>query len=297
MEAVTTFGLPSWSDNAHPCWACKCSTGNWNSLAGMTLTDWPWELKTIETYNHACEACEIRVTIASEIQLQQLRANLQYHKESSGPRGRALVRDMPEHGLLRKDRLEPSDECCDIGDLDVRNLPLRLTFWRRSCETAARHRNPLFSNPDVIPLDVLSVGEMHCMHLGVYKFYVAKVFTAVLEANVYDIGGGTAEHRRILGVSRLRADRMEWYKQQQREGSGEPLYPLGDLRGSMFNERTINTKAAETGSLVPFAVHLATTHDLPNKAALQRCGEALLRYHSVTRSCPRRLNAEQRQDM
>ena len=66
-----------------------------------------------------------------------------------GPRGRALDADIPALGLKKHDRLEPWTGLQDIGDEFDQLQPtggtslVRVCFWRRSEETATRHRSPL----------------------------------------------------------------------------------------------------------------------------------------------------------
>lgn len=45
MELVTSFGFPSWSDKAQPCWACACSHEQLHQLSGANVLQWPFPLK------------------------------------------------------------------------------------------------------------------------------------------------------------------------------------------------------------------------------------------------------------
>jgi hypothetical protein len=57
---------------------------------------------------------------------------LRYDKRSGGPKGRCLIRDLPELGLLQDDRLEPTPELWDVGALEDMGTPCVVTFWRPS---------------------------------------------------------------------------------------------------------------------------------------------------------------------
>ena len=54
---------------------------------------------------------------------------------------------LPGNILLKADRLEPSNTLLDIGEGfdNLCEFPCTVVFWRRSSETIALHRNPLFS--------------------------------------------------------------------------------------------------------------------------------------------------------
>ena len=75
--------------------------------------------------------------------------------------GRALKVDMPQIGKEKNDRLEPCATVQDVGEtfdnlVVDHSRPIRVCFWRRSEETAIRHRNPL----------LLSSSSLQCPHHG-----------------------------------------------------------------------------------------------------------------------------------
>lgn len=298
MEMVTSFGFPSWNDKCHPCWACECEQPELYHLEQADCLSWPFRLKNQASYNQACLACERVVVVRTKADLNKIVATLAYDHSSSGPRGRALRAALPEFGLEKGDRVEPSEAVADVGEISDLALPVRLTFWRRSAETATRHRNPLFKDPKVASVDLFAVDELHCIHLGIYNFFVAATFSRVVDANIFQVSATNQETKRTLNVARLRAELMAWYTLRRREHPEEPVYPLQDLPNAMFNHSTIKSKAAETGSLVPFAVDLLRRFGdkLVRGLELRSAGEALLRYHVVTRNSPRRLTVGQTQD-
>ena len=176
-------------------------------------------------------------------------------------------------------------------------FPAQILLWRRSSETSVRRRNPLLRDPDVASYELLVADEMHTVHLGVYNFYVAAVFTRFVENDVYNIGGGLADHRRISSVVRLFADLMAWRKLQKYLKLEEPVYTIDALTANMFSEDSISTKAAETWGLVPFCIEmLGRFPDLLGQRPLWAAGQALVRYHRVTRDSPRKFSTQQFQD-
>ncbi len=204
-EISLSIGFPTWADKNNPCYQCWCTRDNWKICRGVSAATWPWPLKDQDGYDAACTACEVKVRVVSEDTLRKIVALLRYDKSStsSAPRGRALIADVPEVFLLRLDRLEPSSSLRDIGLLTVESsLPLILTFWRRSRETATRHRNPMFSDPRICTARVIVVDELHTMHLGVFQCYIAKVFNIAIDEDVYCIGRSDKATSKTLTVAR-----------------------------------------------------------------------------------------------
>jgi hypothetical protein len=101
--------------------------------------------KTHLDYLEACADCEITVVITTAEHKSKLRAMLFYDRRPHGAHGRALRDDMPIFGLLKGDRLEPSQTLQNISLMEEAALPMTLVFWRHSKDTIARHRNPIFS--------------------------------------------------------------------------------------------------------------------------------------------------------
>ena len=241
--------------------------------------------------HHARSKC-----VLAQNDLTRIVALLRYDKSnnSSAPRGRALIVDVLVFNLKKNDRLEPSIEVPNIGDLSNDTpLPVVLTFWRRSRETAARHRNPLFADKRICTALAICVDELHTLHLGIFHPYLAKVLSSAVEDDVYMVGRGIDKGTaRILTVTRIRADLWAWYTDQQKTDPNTPVYRLADFVPSMFTANKIGTKAAESGSLLHFVVHLLRekAQAFKNSGALIAAGEPLLRYLHVTRHSPRRLS-------
>ena len=134
-EHSSTLGFPTCTTRTHPCFACHCGHA-----------DIPWAVKDHDTYETACRRCGRWIKSAD--QHANVVARLAWRKQNSGPRGRALDADFPALGLKKHDRLEPWMGLQDIGDefdqlQPTAARPVRVCFWRRSEETATRHRSPL----------------------------------------------------------------------------------------------------------------------------------------------------------
>ena len=296
-----SIGFPTWADKLNPCYACWCELSNWATYRGVSAATWPFQKKEETSYDAACAACEIKVRVVAVVILTRIIALLKYNKTagSTAPRGRALLADLPELHLMKHDRLEPSRELQNVGDLtNQTELPITLTFWRRSRETATRHRNPLFRDPRICTNKAIMGDELHTMHLGVFQSYIARVFSAAIDEDVYNIGATDKVTRKALTVARLRVELMEWYSVQRQNNPSTPIYALTDLVPTMISEKSLGTKAAETGSLLPFAVDLVRRNAavLRSPKVLFDAGEYLLRYLRITRNNPRKLPTSAHQD-
>ena len=190
MEFVTTFGFPSWKTIEHPCPLCWCTRRDWDRIAGLSPLSLPWASKTWADYVSACRSCERWVVVATLAQLYRLRAALFYDKRKGthASRGRALRVALPELQLLAGDRLEPHPSMPDVGVIDHCTVPIELLFWRPSCESMTRHRNPLFDEDlGITPEETFVPDWLHCFSLGVYQRIISWVWHKLFEMNVFDV--------------------------------------------------------------------------------------------------------------
>ena len=235
------------------------------SFAGVSVDGQPWPVKDMAAYDVACRACERRVRITSQEQLRRLSAHLVYDKRTTPQalNGRGLVHnDFPELRLTRGMRLEPGADLQDIGDLEEMIVPaggLELLFWDVPRTGLAKRRCPLFDGVSLTPGQLVP-DEMHTLFLGVFQLYILALSWAVLEDNVYRMGGA-GRMRDQLGIERFRVDLAAWYSAERRARPKTPLYELGsfDLTtiGSSRDKWTLHAKAAQTGTLLKFAVEQA----------------------------------------
>ena len=177
---------------------------------------WPWRRKSPADYVSAWSACVTTVTVLSN-RIRILRGRLRFNASKDGPRGRALEADIPELGLQRSDRLEPSRARPDVAVLNETECSVDLTFWRRRRETWVLRRNPLLEVLGVSVAITLVPDWMHGLSLGVFQSFISAVLFAFVSADVFQIGGGKTS---ILIGSQLRVREalFSWYKAQERLG-------------------------------------------------------------------------------
>ena len=115
---------------------------------GASLLSLPWAPVLQTDYDEAATRCEIPVNCANPETHKQIVRSLRYDKSKRGARGRALTTDLPHLGLLKGDRLEPSEMIPDVGGgFDRLTIfPVLLVFRRSSLVTVCHHRNPLFDS-------------------------------------------------------------------------------------------------------------------------------------------------------
>ena len=225
---------------------------------GITPLDLPWAPKALGDYEQACAACEQRVRVTTDRQLQQILGTLIYDKRKQGHHGRCLAAPLASLGLEKGMRLEPSVDCPDVGQLEslCGNLPMggvELVFWNTAAETLTRHRNPLLGQRTQLGPQELSIDELHTMHLGAFQAYIATVFWQLLLGDAYEVGEGLAEDAKIeQGVVRLRFELFQWYRQEKDAHPDRPIYVLQDFSRHLLNPKdkgSQEAKAAENGTL------------------------------------------------
>jgi hypothetical protein len=308
-ESATTIGLRSWAHHVHPCFKCFASGGPLGDIlhhSGLSVLEFPWKLKDMAAYEAACDACEVLVQIRSAAEFAVLIGALWFDKRKVGSSGRAVRRDLPQFRLVRGDRLEPTGEHPDVFAVDgITKFPIDLVFWRVAAEGLTRHRNPLFSRRShVLPTSICG-DEMHTCHLGVFGDFVIVVCWFCLDNDVWSLRqAGEAEDVYLQRAClRLRAEIFGWYKAERQRNPGTPLYEVQDVDLSLFRNksggRRLDAKAAESGTLMYFAVHAAKKllPDLPQCSALIAAGDCLLQYMRITRSTPLRMAPNSRQQL
>jgi len=280
------FGLPSWASNVNPCCWCMCTREDWYDLIDAIanlIDDLPWPTFTTQDYKDAIEACENYVHINDLACHNRLIAHLHFDQRRSheSSMGRCLKSHLPEFGLLAGDRLEPSREVPDVHKFDAqRNYPFIAVFWRRSRETATRHRNPflLFASVCSMVPDML-----HVVFLGIAQNYLGASLWVIIDANVWRFPHLTRDEFEVRSVGRLRDELMTWYASRRRvlhrlEGTTE----LDDLALSMLGSSDaplFKAKGAETKCVLPWVISLLEKHMalLPPRARmLHTAGTSLM---------------------
>lgn len=244
-------------------------------------------------YEEACVACEINVDITDESARMLLITTGGLGFDKNRTFGMILHAEIPELGLRANDRLEPSKHLVDIAQIEKVGFTGRVVFWRRRLDANRRpidhtnRRNPIFGLPHCSPTDVVQIDTLHCLHLGVIIFFIEHVLWATLDANVWQIPGGRPNILE-LGTSRIETDIKLWY-----QSTGVPrdrrLQRLTCKMLGSDGNRELKLKAAEAGTLLPYAVNLCRRflNHLDNGQALLLAGEALQHYMTVLKDSPR----------
>lgn len=267
-ELSSTFGLPAVSSNFGACPLCMHEGKDFFTVTGFTPFRMPARRKTFADWDQACSQCEINVSVTWE-QFQVLRPKLRAHRRPNGPRGLALLEDVPLHGLCRGDRLEPTFDMentyvCYTWTADTFPGTPRysLRFWRRSAETHARRRSPLFADHlGTAPCDILAVDYLHALSKGVFQYWGASFFKAFFSCDAMRTGARAYSEKKELSVMLLRARLWAWYKEERQ--AGIPHTELQQLVPSFFGSQkkpTMDLHASETNHFIRFAKVVFTEH-------------------------------------
>ena len=188
-EYSSTLGFP-----IKPCFACHWEHADMHQTSGFRPGHLPWAAKDHDSYETACRRCEQWITLQSAAAAQNANvvAHFAWHKQNSGPRGRALDADIPASGLKKHDRHERWTGLQDIGDgfdqlQPTAARPVRVCFWRRSEETATRHRSPLLDTELHTSVFSLTIDILHTWFLGIHRRFLGWVWWRVLEGNLFQI--------------------------------------------------------------------------------------------------------------
>ena len=216
MEFGPVLGLPGHASHTQSCAWCHCTVDTRDDASRYSAIDPPNARKTDADYDAACRACEIDVLLDHGTFIR-VRALLEYDKRADGARGRALTMDVGPH-LLKGDRLEPTATLPDVSLFDTLTPPCTVRFWRRSSETLAQHRRPLFSEETGISVDrSVCPDSLHVLSLGCILDILRLLFNAAFQWDVYEVGG-YQEQRITLSTNRLQFYLFAWYAADARAG-------------------------------------------------------------------------------
>ena len=265
------------------CPLCCKTTQDYLAFEGFSPMSMPDPFKTHAMFSHACDVCEIQTPVFNWRQFLEMRASLLPDATRDGARGRALVKDMPALGLLRKDRLEPTGELNDVYSIDslvqAAYTPRRFLFWRRSCETHMRHRSPLFDDRIGLTFEnCLAMDFLHNLSKGIFQTFCAYFFAAFFEADVLRTRIGNWEARVNSSVQSVRAMLFAWYRTER--GAGRIRTQVQNLVPSMFGTKTsptLDLHASETNHILPFVKMLLSRYaEIPNHGLWMRGIDSLL---------------------
>ena len=230
MEWATTLGFNSWNHGVDSCPLCFASVRDWAYARGLSVEDFPFTLKLWRDYCVACEAAE-HVVHLSNSQWRFLRSSLILDSRY----GRILSVDVPELGLKKWDRLEPSDSVPDVVKSFDSSNPIVATFWRSSDECGVKHRNPIFDIAlGTSPSDVLHPDWLHVFSLGLVRSYNGWVVWALVERNAWGVQDTTRPGKLISSTVKLRAELFKWYPAEA--AVGNHWSRVQNLKPGMFGD-------------------------------------------------------------
>ena len=200
------------------------------------------------------------------VEWSALRANLQYEKNTNSPTTGLILMSAHNGGLLKGDRVEPSWECKDTGQIlqPPRSLPLQITFWRRSAETRARHRHPLFDSRGRVAIGItvalFAIDVLHTIHLGLAQFIVLFIFWKLIGANVWNVAHAPNAGDNDASVQRLEHELAIWYRERARRFPDEKLSQVKTLKAFMIRPIYVIVGFFETGQLSVLTQYITHMH-------------------------------------
>jgi len=290
-EYVHTFGFPAWNSLEYGCNCCASPKHELHNVTGIDYLTWPWPRLDAAAFELSCSSCELSRQVTAD-SWRLLRANLHYDKrtDSKAFRGRCLQADLPVLNLLKGDRLEPSQGLTDTGsNFDDLSWPQTFTFWRRSQETAVRHRNPLY-NDDIgtSPDRTNSFDWLHCLSWGVFKDFLTWFVHELWAANVFRVPG-TGDAIIMASTPVLKSQLFDWYRQEKL--AGRTHTEVQDLVHTMFgtfSKPKLGLFASETNAFLLFSESLLARvgHMLPHSQRIQSCLTQLTRCYALIKQYP-----------
>ena len=253
-EIAHTLAVPQWSSGRHPCFLCKATRRDvYTLLNDCSATNFPWELKTHEDYEADCQAAEQRVGL-EEWSWTLLAEHLRPDHRKDGARGYTLDENLPELGLLKGDRLEPSAEnWWDPDNLWGETQPERAVMWRRSREGMCLRRNPLLCPEVGLTLDsILAIDVLHTLCLGVFMQFVHGAMWQLVQHLPHD-GPGLQANIREENMGQMRQHYRKWLRWSRKTRPDMQLTAVGEFSLEMLGSPQVpvlRAKAHETLTLL-----------------------------------------------
>ena len=284
---------------------CECNGGarpvtahsgfRGHNIGDISIDGHSWGTLADDSYEQSCQACEIHVLIDTHEKRNLIlgEGGLRWTRTTS----RSLSNDIEELGLKAGDRLEPGPGLRNIGNFETQEIGehgFDVVFWRATKDDQGRindrahHRCPLFGAAlGITPQSAMQIDTLHTLYLGALQKYVQAVCWNAIDSDVFHVGGPKSACIELT-TSYIENDMKEWYKTcnipvMNRVNHLKPSMLGNDLR------RDLKLKAAETGTLVPWAVDFSRRHraTLSRGGALKVAGEALVAYMDLLRAAPK----------
>ena len=229
---------------------------------------------------------------------------LYYDRRKRGSGGTALRCDVPELGLLRGDRLEPTEWLPDTADFKhVGVFPFTAVFWRTAREDLCKRRCPLWSRTLGLTLaKTIALDLLHAFFLGPVHIFSRNVVWLLLRANVWGRFEASAEDSFMVAVQCMKGELFAWYERRRRSHPQERLTEVSDLTPNMLGTRAepkLKLKAMECWGMFLFLLYFIEAHAArigDRISAYLRVGKLLERFYVVLKAHGHVLPAPVRQD-
>ena len=204
----------------------------------LSIEDGGWSETTPDNYEEACIAAEREIVVNREA-WRVIRIHLVYDKRPKGVKGRRINIDMPQHGLMVDDRLEPTPWMPDVALFDGWTVfPLRLRFWRKTCETKILRRNPLMDQRLGIGVQIFAPDTLHALNLGVLGEYAVQALWRMIRAQVWNRGRRmSVVERNELSIIGFRDDLFAQYDIRAGLNPLEHIHRVQDVTWAMLGKR------------------------------------------------------------
>jgi len=247
-EWPSSIGLPGATSKLHCCPFCTCTPDEFGQVVGLTILAVPCEKKSHDQYLDACAVCEHWVWVTAEVRAD-VRARLAFVKGDQA-KGRSLMVDMPDLGLRKNDRLEPSPHMPNTFEFDTKTPPFWALFWRTSVETQTRHRNPFFDIDIGVTIEAsLAIDFLHDCSLGNFKFAATALIHTLVAQNAFDSARLDKDSLWHNSATRIRSELFAWYGRERARGAEH--VQVQDLTEGMIRGE-LGTHGAETHGVLRF---------------------------------------------
>jgi hypothetical protein len=144
----------------------------------------------------------------------------------------------------------------DIGMFEkISSFPFPVRFWRRSEESIARRRNPLFCEwLGITPERTFTVDVLHALHLGVFLNFCRFAVWELMLGGAFGCGG-TIDETVSIAILQIRHALGGFYRAHDRENPGAPLTRISRFSKRLVgtpSDRKLSTKGAETWGFLLF---------------------------------------------
>ena len=144
----------------------------------------------------------------------------------------------------------------------------------------------------ITPCRSICFDLLHTLYLGPLTSWCKHVIWILLLGGVWGVLETTQGEQVIMGILRMRAALLDWYKARAKLFPHENLTRVADLTPKMVGtaaEPKLKTKAMETFGLLLFLIDMLTQHAGvigADAARFAEAGRMLVRYLEIVRSSP-----------